>query len=260
MGPKRDLQRLIADLPAVLAGRLPDRGGSILAIKVKMCEVLLARITDAYVIKSQGGTDAMGIKWPQLAWSTLQRRNKGNLGPARAAFNRLNSAQQRLFRKKAYAATRLLFSKDMTAKRKAFYDLEKKRNKMTPQKYQQKKRDLLKGKPPAQFKNQVASGVYALILIEFGKMLAGFTPRGPNNFMKTGPGWIEVGSTDERVKYHDSSLPRQKKADGTDRLPRRQIMPDGKLPYTWSRDLRKVVKDALHTTQFWKAYLGARAR
>ncbi len=74
-GTKAQLRGFLTRLPRMLAGTLPDEtDGGVRAFWVRAGLAALAVIRDAYVVKARGGTDASGLKWPELAESTITRR------------------------------------------------------------------------------------------------------------------------------------------------------------------------------------------
>jgi hypothetical protein len=75
-GNRADVRRLTNRLAGMLSGREPDSLGIGRWYLIAMGFGALSDIKDAFIEKSRGGTDEMGIKWPPLSNSYLayQRR------------------------------------------------------------------------------------------------------------------------------------------------------------------------------------------
>ena len=75
---KRDeIRRLLASVPAIVAGRAADPAGEAGAIQRVIGLTALSLIKEAFVTKAAGGTDEAGDSWAPLAESTVQGRRKG---------------------------------------------------------------------------------------------------------------------------------------------------------------------------------------
>ncbi len=66
-GTRQDVRLVAAQLVAILAGRQPDVHGIARGFQLAIGFAALSDIKDAFIIKSRGGTDAMGIRWPPLS-------------------------------------------------------------------------------------------------------------------------------------------------------------------------------------------------
>src|SRR5438105_8103086 len=75
-GTRAELDEALAHLGKVLTGQEPDPTGLVEDMQLRLGATLLSRIKDAYVTKSEGGTDEMGISWPALSPATLALRRK----------------------------------------------------------------------------------------------------------------------------------------------------------------------------------------
>src|SRR5262245_1258321 len=88
-------------LPGVLAGRLPDPGGTVRQLAEAVGVEALSIIKQEFVVKARGGTDGAGIVWKPLspAYVAYKRRHPG-LPPAaqRRPRHLLTAAQDRLWR------------------------------------------------------------------------------------------------------------------------------------------------------------------
>lgn len=63
----QEMRRRMAVLPAILAGRAPDRHGIGRGFRLRLAVALLEKIKLAFVAKSRGGTDEAGDSWPKLS-------------------------------------------------------------------------------------------------------------------------------------------------------------------------------------------------
>lgn len=101
-GTKPELMLLLTKLGKLAAGSVPDRFGIGRSFRVVLGYTLLADIHSAFVDKTSGATDAMGIKWPPLSPSTIAQRK---VGP-KDLLNATIKNRQKIFdreRKKLYA-------------------------------------------------------------------------------------------------------------------------------------------------------------
>lgn len=73
-GTRADVRRIIAMVVQTAAGQRLDTMNVRQAIQYRMGNALLSKVQQAFLIKSRGGTDECGIKWPPLAASTIRRR------------------------------------------------------------------------------------------------------------------------------------------------------------------------------------------
>lgn len=75
-GTRADVHKQANRLRDILTGREPDQGGVASGFMLSLGFGALADIHDAFIVKSRGGTDEMGIKWPPLskAYLAYQRR------------------------------------------------------------------------------------------------------------------------------------------------------------------------------------------
>lgn len=71
---RRQLLAKVQKLARLLAGKGADPSGAAEGVLKQGAEALLGKIQEAYRIKAQGGTDAMGVSWKKLAKATLQRK------------------------------------------------------------------------------------------------------------------------------------------------------------------------------------------
>lgn len=64
---KPQIAKLIRDLPGILSGKVEDTFGITRGFKLRMAFAFFSIIKEAYIVKSRGGTDEAGIKWPKLS-------------------------------------------------------------------------------------------------------------------------------------------------------------------------------------------------
>lgn len=75
--PRAKLLELLRSLPAMLSGRSADKYGFVYRLLRGLgFDVLVENKLD-FVVKSRGGTDRAGIRWPPLSPATLARRRQG---------------------------------------------------------------------------------------------------------------------------------------------------------------------------------------
>jgi hypothetical protein len=76
-GTREELIAKVQEVIDALAGKGPDVAGIGKSVLIAMGVAALGDIMDAFVVKSRGGTDAMGIKWPPLDPKTVAARRVG---------------------------------------------------------------------------------------------------------------------------------------------------------------------------------------
>jgi len=79
-GSHADLRRLLAGVPAVMAGHAPDPLGIARGLQLRLSTVLLSKVQQDFLAKARGGAGADGTRWAPLAPSTLARRRQGPAG------------------------------------------------------------------------------------------------------------------------------------------------------------------------------------
>lgn len=86
-GTRKDVRRSVLRAVQAASGRAAVGGDAAEAMQVRIGMAALAHIRDAFVVKSRGGTDAAGLKWPPLKRSTVaySRRHPGMPGPGKRA-------------------------------------------------------------------------------------------------------------------------------------------------------------------------------
>lgn len=76
-GTRADVIRIALQLAAVLAGRAPDTRGVARGFSLTLGFAALSDIKDAFIVKADGGTDEMGVRWPPLSPVTIANRRVG---------------------------------------------------------------------------------------------------------------------------------------------------------------------------------------
>jgi hypothetical protein len=262
---RRELHARLRALPRVLSGRMPDPTGAVRGLQLAMGTALLGKVREAYVLKAQGGTDDMGVSWPPLAASTLALRRKvsGAKAVARlaAAYAGLPAHRRRQVREQ-YRRLLRLYRDDAggaAARRAARGLLRRLRAHLPPSRYKRLEAEL-RAAPAAERARRLAlAGAHAEVLRDTGRLLNSLSPgvRSADRVLRAGPGEVVVGSNVAYLKYHQSARPRRRKADGTPRLPRRQVLPDAgrPVPRAWWRAVGGALGRGLADPAFWRAYL-----
>lgn len=73
-GTAGEIREKLRDLPLQLAGQKTDSTGAVLWLLRRLALRLQKLTYDAYIVKSEGGTDAMAIEWEPLAEATIKDR------------------------------------------------------------------------------------------------------------------------------------------------------------------------------------------
>ena len=86
-GTAAQLRQVLAQLPGILAGRIPDTHGIARGLQLRLGNVLLSQIYQDFVTKSRGGTGRDGVKWAPLKPETIARRkrSKGDVAAGKRA-------------------------------------------------------------------------------------------------------------------------------------------------------------------------------
>ena len=64
---RAEIEEFIRSLPEMLAGKVPDVYGIVRGFKLRVAFAFFSIIKEQFIIKSRGGTDEAGIKWPPLS-------------------------------------------------------------------------------------------------------------------------------------------------------------------------------------------------
>jgi hypothetical protein len=101
---------------------------------------------------------------------------------------------------------------------------------------------------------------HATIMVDTGGLEESLRPGSghPDQIIRFGPGWIEVGSE----RSTPSGIPlTMLHAKGNANLPVRRILPEPgvELPPSWVEAMGQVLLDELGDPAFWRAYLGGKA-
>lgn len=74
--PSAEIRRLIHNIPDILAGRAPDPQGFRDAFWGAVAHHIFSKVSEAFLAKSNGGTDELGNSWDPLRKPTIQSRLK----------------------------------------------------------------------------------------------------------------------------------------------------------------------------------------
>lgn len=66
-----EVEWFIRQIPAILSGRIADRFGITNGLRMRMAFMFFSLVKEAYIVKSRGGTDEAGIRWPPLSQAYL---------------------------------------------------------------------------------------------------------------------------------------------------------------------------------------------
>lgn len=264
-GTQHELMDAISELPRILAGQLPDRGGVVAKLKERICRRVLLKIYESYMMKSEGGVGLDGIKWKPLAASTLSiislERSQKNVKKLKEKYDSMSPAKKKLWHVQSKKLAKLLAGKDEPSRRSALNILEKQRasGRITQSFYESTVRKLaLKQSESEKTKTAIEDG-FSDILVDTEALLNSFYPGDSHNIIRQGNGWIEGGSDIPYVVYHQSAASRITKSNGEPVLPRRQIFPDDKMPESWKKDIMREIKATLSDRNFWIGYFMGKA-
>lgn len=70
-GKRNDIVRALRALPGLLAGRRGPNEDIVRGLKLRIGMAFLSKVKQAYIVKSRGGRDEAGIKWPPLTQGYL---------------------------------------------------------------------------------------------------------------------------------------------------------------------------------------------
>lgn len=269
-GTKAELMTALRALPKILAGGAPDPTGLVEGMQLRLGSKLLSHIKDAYELKSEGGTDAMGIQWPPLAPSTLGLRRKvtgaKTISKLQASLKELPTHRKRLIAAQRERLLNLYAPGAGAARqrRQALRFLRLMQPYLAPTRYKKLVSEI-KEQKPEKAKQLALSGGFAQMLRDTGRLFNSLSPGtvGGDQVLHSVPGKVIVGSNVKTrnginlLDLHDSGATRKKNKDGTDRLPRRQVLPDAEhpIPSEWWHDMVDAYASGLQSKAFWDRYL-----
>jgi len=237
-GSAAQLRSQALQLAAVLSGGQADSTGIARAFLLAIGYAALSDIKQAFVIKSRGGTDAMGVKWPPLQPETIANRR---VGPGdlqnqhvkawtQARDAALKAIQREFARQEGELFERFLLSMDAQAARR-------------------------RAKQIAAYRATEATGLtkvqalgyrYVEILRDTGVLLNSLTPGvltgagvslayspptgegGADQIFDIGPGLLTLGSKVAYAESHQTGVPERN-------LPQRKFLPEEQdaIPDSW---------------------------
>jgi hypothetical protein len=271
-GTKQEAINKVREFVRAMAGKGPSP--AVEGLLLRLGTTLLGKIQESFVQKSEDGTDAMGVQWQPLSPVTLALRRKGT-GPKLAArlkreIPKLSRTRQALIRShydrlyRLYRADKASDRASASSRKHARHLLELMKPALSPTRYKKLKGQLEKDLPNPRAKQTALLGAFALILRDTGRLLNSLSPQiaSPDRILRFMPGAVAVGSNVSYLKYHQSDKARQKKKDGTDKLPRRQILPDKAkpIPASWWKALSESLGRGLKEPATMLAILGPNAR
>lgn len=250
-GSRADLQHRLRYIVRTLAGAAHDVHGLSQQFLIPVGMALLADIRDAYVIKSRGGVDAMGVKWPPLSQKYLAYGRRFGRGE-QAALKRaagltagrhhrgLLSAAQNKRWKKIYVqslARFLLSMPEREAKGRAaqiaWATLKKEGAKTKLEVYGHRQVEILRD--TGALLNSLTPGVYT------GGVYSKPTGEGGSQqIFVLGTGELTIGTNDPKAATHNDG-------DARRGIPRRQILPDdeSQVPEAWREDMLDAGRTAM---------------
>lgn len=267
-GTRDQLMDRLRDFAGVITGRVPDSTGVVEDFLMVGALVILGKIQESFVIKSEGGTDDLGIRWAPLSPVTLALRNKTSSGKVVAKITanmpKMPIHRQRLVKihyerlLSVYQANKSASSSGRAARNYAKKLLEIIKPNISPTRYKKLKGELQEQDDPKAYR-LAAAGAVAMILRVSGDLLRSLSPeiQHPMRVLQVVPGSIHIGSRIAWMKFHQSSLPRKLKASGEPKLPRRQILPDKEkpIPSKWKKEVNRQWKKTLMSPALWIRFL-----
>lgn len=276
-GTPEALQDRLAQLPDAIAGRVPDTGGAIRWLMVRVALTFLSLIKESFVTKSEGGTDAMGVRWPALAAATLILRRivstPASIKRLKAKLAKFSPHQRRRLIIHARRLAGIIARSPLYRQQRRFAlrILEKKRRagSISPAAYNQARKRLTGPMTAAKAKREIIAGAFALILRDTGRLLNSLSPilGAPGQVVNIAPGRMEIGSNVRTrngrnlLDLHDSDRPRKISRAGKVILPRRQVLPESEsqMPVVWVQRMTETLERSIASREFLLMYLGSQA-
>jgi hypothetical protein len=268
-GSRAELQRLIARVPGILSGKEADPGITT-ALLTRMGLSLLSHVKQDFEVKSAGGHGQVGGTWPPLSPTTLALRRKVSTPKAvkklEAQLPNLPAHRQRLIQIHFERLQSVYLADAMSSREglKARIYARRLLHLITPYISKTRAKTLdreLKEQESLRAYRLGLSGAFALILRDSGRLLSSLSPeiQSQDRVLRVLPGQVKIGSNVRYFPFHDSDKPRKKKRDGTDKLPRRQILPDEKspIPRGWWADISASLSAGLSEEAVWQKILGS---
>lgn len=242
------LRRNLAAIPAMLAGEVPDRLGLARGFALRLAVAFLSRVKQAFIIKSRGGTDEAGIKWPPLTPEYLaygrgpfSTRRAGKSAPGKVRGGDRDGQQKDGFlSKKQMALWRAIYAQNLKWLA-ARHGLEDAKGRAAAIAWKQLKDQ------GARTKLAVFGSRNVPILHDYGTLFnslspgvlseagadASYTPT-EAQVVEVFPGGLAVGSNVEYAKYHQGGTRRDHSEKGRGAI-RRQLWPEpDQMPASWN--------------------------
>lgn len=219
-GTREQLTALLRQVPATLAGRLPDPTGTVQGLQLRVGMTALSLIRQAFVVKSRGGTDEAGLKWAPLAPSTIARRR---LGPGDRKSTTLKARAPQLSEKERRAIARDARDREALLVARGVSPGRARGLGRAQAEAAGRARGLVTGK------GAVLASRTVEILRDTGVLLASLGPGQVDNILKAVPGQAVVGSNLDRATWHHR---------GTPTIPARRLWPaPDRWPESWMRQI-----------------------
>lgn len=248
-GSRQELRALTYRLAAILAGREVDTIGIARGFLLAIGVAALSDIKDAFIVKSRGGTDEMGVKWPPLSKEYLaygRRFGRGEkvalkraagLDPKQNRYapgrgkGLLTKSQldewRRIFSRtwpRFYAATGSIEFARATAARIAWAAVKKMGAKTKLEVFGMRTVDILRD--TGVLFNSLSPGVVSGGPGPHSGYSKPSAPGGEDQIFELSAGQVAVGTTVAYAAVHNKPVKSQ--------VPRRQFLPDdGQVPDVW---------------------------
>lgn len=255
-GTRADLMQRLRQLPGVLAGTIPDTTGTVIGLQQRVGLDLMGKVQDAFVIKSEGGTDAMGKTWAPLSPVTLALRRKEY---APKVLTRLQAEladkmaphERRLIERNRQELLAMYGAGGERARIKALGLARLMKKYISPTRYKKLLSELNKPMSQAKLEKVAFAGAFAKILRDTGRLLNSLAPDlvgTGDQKLDAGQGFVTIGTNVAYAKWHQF---------GTRKMPKRQIFPEAgeTLPVQWEEDMAEAMLTGLESGNFWASYL-----
>lgn len=233
-GTRAEAEAAIRDLPAALAGRVPDAYGLARSLQLRAGVALLSQVQQAFITKSRGGVGSDGISWAPLKPASIaarrtvkgERKSLGITGEAPRPS--LTPAQNEAWKKKFLATLRW-----------ARVDMDEKEAKI----YAAKVAWSFVKSQGAKTVLEILGSRKVDILRDTGELLRSLTPGvadrpsgAPGQVFRPELGRVVVGTN--KKTWHHKGIP--------GKLPARKLWPDGDhIPDAWWVHINEAIQTGL---------------
>ena len=224
-GTRAEVRKAIVNAASAASGRSHEGREAAAALQVRIGMTALAYIRDAFVVKSKGGADASGLKWPPLSPKTIaySRRHPGvpdkkTRAAFRPSWNLTDKQREKWWDNYRKALARFKGDKEKAAALAWF---------------------IAKGEGAKTLLEKYGS-TSVLILRDLGLLLnslsPGVTPGDvENQVFRIGPGEVIIGTNRKHAASHHYGIP--------GKLPQRKLWPDPEdWPSAWWQGIAEQAK------------------